>query len=517
MKTIKKLILLAAVAAGVSFTAVSGDLPPGYQRVEYIQATGAQWIDTGYVPVAGKTGIDIRFGSVPENTSQTIFAQTSFPLEAVGGYSLDVSMKNYQYYFVFNGTRLPNISTTADYHVTVEPGGKVVVDAGSGSTAYTCVDTAKEGVSLAIFGDNNTTKQNYPGKFKLYRMTITEDGEVVRDFLPCRKDDKPGLFDLAHAEDGDAAFYVNKMTGADFTLGADYVDFDYKVADQFDDGRAPYTPEPVITDRDSGEVQYNGDFDIVYDNNTAVGVATVTVTGKAGSDYAGQQRVKNFEILPIYRVTPDVIEEGSGLTWESPMSFATAYATVCVSGGAVWMKSGDYPLAASLAKGTLAHSVEFRGGFAGTEDHASERPDGTRSTLDGGNSYLLLSFDNAAASIAVDRLNLIRSSGSALAKTGKGDLAVYDCGFYSNRAKVSGRGINVNGSYNAMLTVSNCVFAGNIYEGEGYGSGAGIYVETCVGAYIDECQFVTNGTGFVTPFIRGGGGAGDLQCRAFYA
>ena len=52
MKTIKKLILLAAVAAGVSFTAVSVDLPPGYQRVEYIQATGAQWIDTGYVPKA---------------------------------------------------------------------------------------------------------------------------------------------------------------------------------------------------------------------------------------------------------------------------------------------------------------------------------------------------------------------------------------------------------------------------------------------------------------------------------
>ena len=356
MKTIKKLILLAAVAAGVSSTAVSGDLPPGYQRVEYIQATGAQWIDTGYVPVKDKTGIDISFGQLGNN--QTVFAQA---FAWGNGYLFTTS--NNRLYFD-NNKEVSGYGSTRDFHVTIVPGGTVTMDYGQGVSTYTGYNNGtRDNVTLGLFGAHGTS--TYPGKYRLYRLKIYHDGELVRDFLPCRKDDKPGLFDLAHAEDGDAAFYVNAATGTDFTLGDDYVGFDFKVADQFADGQASYTPAPVIADRDSGEVQYNGDFDIVYDNNTAVGVATVTVTGKAGSDYAGQQRVKNFEILPIYRVTPDVIEEGSGQSWESPMSFATAYATVCASGGAVWLQSGDYPLAASLAKGTLAHSVEFRGGFLG--------------------------------------------------------------------------------------------------------------------------------------------------------
>lgn len=502
MKTIKKLILLAAVAAGVSFTAVSGDLPPGYQRVEYIQATGAQWIDTGYVPVKDKTGIDISFGQIGNN--QTVFAQTF----AWGdGYLFVVT--NNKFYFD-NNKQFSGWSSTADFHVIISPDGTVMVDYGQGMNTYAGFNNGtRDNVTLGLFGAHGTS--TYPGKYRLYRLKIYHDGELVRDFLPCRKDDKPGLFDLAHAEDGDAAFYVNAATGTDFTLGDDYVGFDFKVADQFADGQASYTPAPVITDRDSGEVQYNGDFDIVYDNNTAVGVATVTVTGKAGSDYAGQQRTKSFEILPVYRVTSDVVEEGDGQTWGSPMSFAAAYATVCASGGAVWMKSGDYSLAASLAKGTLAHSVEFRGGFAGAEEHASERPDKTRSTLDGGHAYTLFSFDNAAASITVERLNLIRSSGSALVKTGKGDLSLYDCDILCNAPNglnVHGKGINASGSSVATLTISNCVFAGNICQQyfEGYGSGAGIYVASCAHLIVDDSLFATNGCKF--------GGTGNFAGQA---
>ena len=35
-------------------------LPIGFQEVEYLESTGTQYIDTGFIPT-GNTGIDMRF------------------------------------------------------------------------------------------------------------------------------------------------------------------------------------------------------------------------------------------------------------------------------------------------------------------------------------------------------------------------------------------------------------------------------------------------------------------------
>ena len=48
---------IAAMGAGMAFSlcANAAALPSGYTRLEYIEGTGAQWINTGYTPLSTDT------------------------------------------------------------------------------------------------------------------------------------------------------------------------------------------------------------------------------------------------------------------------------------------------------------------------------------------------------------------------------------------------------------------------------------------------------------------------------
>ena len=151
----------------------------------------------------------------------------------------------------------------------------------------------------------------------------------------------------------------------------------------------------------------------------------------------------------------------------------------------------------------------IRGGFAGSEESADERAEGTYSTIDGADTYDLLKISNPAAySLAVERLIFTRAGKNAFVNSGAGSLAVTNCQFIGNLAPKgdsNGRGVYLSGGFTASFT--NCVWRGNMKTAGGSSStqGSAIYASGLSRLILDDCLFVTNGMsavggiGFNTP------------------
>ncbi len=196
------------------------------------------------------------------------------------------------------------------------------------------------------------------------------------------------------------------------------------------------------------------------------------------------------------RSDADCFQTGDNWT-DAVMDIASALAIVAADATKteIWISSGTYD---TLATVTLASPLAVRGGFAGTENVASERTAGTITRLDNLDTKNGLTIENGAdCPLEFERIAFCRMSTRALKKTGTGDLTVRDCKFLGNgrsASAASGRGIYAVGSATTVLTVTNTVFEGNMYMTErNMGYGGALYIETFARAFFDDCQFVTNG------------------------
>ncbi len=201
-----------------------------------------------------------------------------------------------------------------------------------------------------------------------------------------------------------------------------------------------------------------------------------------------------------YRVTANAAGGGDGQSWASPISLTNALALAAAdsSGSEIWLTSGTYELAEAKTY-AFTGSVAIRGGFAGTETSASERAEGTRSTLDGGENVNCLEFSNGASvTVEIDRIRACNGT-RGIVKTGAGDLKVVDSeavGNFTRTANRKGIGFSFTGTSAASLVVSNCVVSGNssgtnLITNLGYGQG--MYVEKFGSAIIADTVFLTNG------------------------
>ena len=190
-------------------------LPSGYTRLDYIESSGTQYIDTGFKP-NGNTQVDIKFKMVNQGTAQqsifgarpgssgrfTVFTGTnsaalqvdygtesslSSPDTAISGLSLntmtELSMSNA---LVVNGTTVKTVS------------------------AVTFTST----YNLYLFANNNAGVVQLPSAMLLYSCKIYDNGTLVRDFIPCKNASGAiGLWDNVNS-----VFYANAGTGT-FSTG----------------------------------------------------------------------------------------------------------------------------------------------------------------------------------------------------------------------------------------------------------------------------------------------------------
>ena len=198
----------------------------------------------------------------------------------------------------------------------------------------------------------------------------------------------------------------------------------------------------------------------------------------------------------IYRAVADVVTEGDGLSWESPMSITNGIASVAKTGGELWLKGETFLLTANMrALAPSGGAVTVRGGFAGTETAPEERAAGAKTTIDGQDLYSTFTV-TCNKSVTLERIVFTRSNVNGIYKTGSSAFTVRECEMSHNgrinyTARVDGRGAYVNGGDNYF---TNCVVSSNWGEVTvNYIGTAGIHAQQCSKVCIDGTTFERNG------------------------
>ena len=183
-------------------------LPSGYVKLEYIESTGTQYIDTG-----------VRV--MPENYQQLKMSVTCEKIGKGSGASdwlVDGSniANAYFYMGVYNGKYYYGCGTTDhDTGITAVP-GKQTSTIDIPSAKFTVSDSADVSISteavttsasLYLFGFNYNPVRCYAEK--IYSCQIYIGATLVRDFVPCKNSSRVvGLYDNVGGK-----FYQNAGSG----------------------------------------------------------------------------------------------------------------------------------------------------------------------------------------------------------------------------------------------------------------------------------------------------------------
>ena len=186
-------------------------LPEGYTQLEYIAASGTQYIDTGFTPNQDtrvicrakcpvSTAANFLFGARKSNSAN----QYSFLGASTGVYRSD--------YATVYGSFPASLNTTDAILIDKN---KNVTTINGGNAVTAAATTFSAGSPLVLFGVNTAGTITY-GKVTIHRAKIYDNGTLVRDFVPVRNSSGTlGLYDTVNG-----TFYANAGSGT-FTAGAD--------------------------------------------------------------------------------------------------------------------------------------------------------------------------------------------------------------------------------------------------------------------------------------------------------
>ena len=287
------------------------DVPSGYERRTYIESSGSQYIDTGYKP-NGKTVATFKYRLLKTNQNR------NYVIGYCNAGSDGKGDCRFQYAPPGSGSVLGYGPSTYAY-----PSAAVEVDSLTDHTVTMSADgLVYDGSRVVIFDKGWKNTSNYglivfsthtdnatPSAMswiRLYGLTLSEDGEVVHDYVPCVRtsDGVAGLYDLTvtdgtgflsnqNAADGAAPFAASaavpatcKISGWPYNCGA--VTPGYGVWEGAFDGVTPVTfSAPArVTVRDPELVEKCIGYEIR--TNGVVSVAgsgtSVTLTDLPGDD-----------------------------------------------------------------------------------------------------------------------------------------------------------------------------------------------------------------------------------------
>ena len=191
-----------------------------YTRIEYIESTGTQWIDTGIQPTLTSA---MKFGiNMSENCGDTIIGNCFAPNQDYTDWRI----------FNYGGSILWDCVQDRYWGGSFNPGTYYDFECGNnyciqdGNTQYS--GTTQSGTidtfHILVFAQNgifdNSLHPDYVNDMaysagKLYYLQIYDNGVLVRDFIPVRDGQIGGLYDRVSGQ-----FFGNDGTG-DFILGGD--------------------------------------------------------------------------------------------------------------------------------------------------------------------------------------------------------------------------------------------------------------------------------------------------------
>ena len=180
-------------------------LPDEYVRLDYIEGTGTQYIDTGLKTSGTKLSYEAKV-KWNNNTSRQLFGANE------GQYFGINSSGKYQFGHV--GEQSTNILASmddydiikADYHFGSDSYVEYSVNDENGTNER----NFRSGLAISLFGID----KSYYSSASLKYFKIYINDSIVRDFIPCKNSEgKAGLYDLVENK-----FYGNSGTG-DFAAG----------------------------------------------------------------------------------------------------------------------------------------------------------------------------------------------------------------------------------------------------------------------------------------------------------
>lgn len=182
-------------------------LPSGYTKLDYIESSGTQYINTGFKPNQNtRCVIDIEnlssaqaafFGA---RASQNAASFTYFSLTATTGRS------------DYGSSKQPMTFTNTVGRYTVDQNKNVCTV--NGVTATGTANTFQLTNNLYLMAVNQADAAIQNAKMKLYSAKVYDNGTLVRDFIPCKNANGAiGLWDNVNS-----VFYANAGTGT-FSTG----------------------------------------------------------------------------------------------------------------------------------------------------------------------------------------------------------------------------------------------------------------------------------------------------------
>ena len=210
------------------YLVADGDTPPGVQQVEYIESTGSEWIDTGWIG---------SFDDVYDISFRNLKAPSQWFM--LGAYAPTINNRytvvqsggsnTFTFYFNDHGNSKGVVAQqNVDYRVvaSIAYGAQSVRVSADGGDFETVGELSVEETPanttapLYLFCRNcaNTSVDNV-AMARLYSCTITHNGTVVRDFVPCVKGSEAGVYDRASGRfhgniSGSGAFVAGDAVGS---------------------------------------------------------------------------------------------------------------------------------------------------------------------------------------------------------------------------------------------------------------------------------------------------------------
>lgn len=218
-------------------------LPEEYKQVEYIESTGRQYIDTGYIPNSN-TSIEIKASSSSTSNATLYCARTAITNKTytaflIGGDKLRVDYNS-------NNTSYQNLITANrdTPYIYKQDKNKVYVNGELLKSMEEDAFSAEYSMYL-LASHSAGTGINNVGKIKLYYCRIWDNGKIVRDFVPCYKNEN-GV-DIAGLYDTVEGVFYRSIGSADFVKGKDIPSVGDFITDITDENYGKYKIDIKIT------------------------------------------------------------------------------------------------------------------------------------------------------------------------------------------------------------------------------------------------------------------------------
>lgn len=186
-------------------------LPSGYKRLEYIQSSGTQWIDTGFKPNQN-TRIKMDCNVIGFN-SRDAFLFGARIASGNTAFCLAADDANTRWFALYgNAVQNPTGTCTGKHSIDFNQ-NVLTLDGKNFTFAKTTFQSSYNLLLFATITNGNVDSQR--GKMAIYSCQIYDNVTLIRDYIPCQTTSgEIGLWD-----DVNSVFYDNAGTGT-FTAGS---------------------------------------------------------------------------------------------------------------------------------------------------------------------------------------------------------------------------------------------------------------------------------------------------------